>query len=309
MPPSRRADTSDDAEHVTEEWLRRTPLPRADHGSGKDARGTVLVIGGSTEMPGGAMLAAEAALRAGAGKLQVATCSSVAQLVAANLPEARVFALPETRAGGIAPAAASRLIERAQAASCVLIGPGMIDEPASSRLVQELIAAVPETPFVLDAGAMEALRDAPALLASRRPGTLLTPHTGELAHLFDEPRESIEADARRAAAEAVKRFSAVVAVKGATTWIAEPKGQPRCHEAHNAGLGTSGSGDALSGIAAGLIARGTPVAIAACWAVFLHARAGEALVARVGPLGFLARELLAEVPRAMAKMAEEAKAG
>jgi hydroxyethylthiazole kinase-like uncharacterized protein yjeF len=301
MSPSRHDDPPA-SERVTEETLRGWPLPQPNDSGGKEARGTALVIGGSPEMPGGALLAGEAVLRAGAGRLQIATCASVAPVVAALLPEARVFALPETRAGGIAPAAAAKLAEHASRATAVLIGPGMLDEPAASRLVQELARLVPAVPLVLDAGALEALRDAPPVLAGREGGALVTPHAGELAHLTDEKREAIARKARAAALDAARRYSAVVALKGATTWIADPRGRALCHEARNAGLGTSGSGDTLSGIATGLLARGAAPLQAAAWAVYLHAQAGEVLAERMGPLGFLPRELLAEIPRIMARM-------
>ena len=98
---------------VTEAWLRANPLPGFDAVADKDARGRVLVAGGCREVPGGALLAAEAALRAGAGKLQVATVASVAPGLALRLPEARVIGLPETPEGGLAPAAAPRLEELA----------------------------------------------------------------------------------------------------------------------------------------------------------------------------------------------------
>jgi NAD(P)H-hydrate repair Nnr-like enzyme with NAD(P)H-hydrate dehydratase domain len=95
----------------------------------------------------------------------------------------------------------------------------------------------------------------------------------------------------------------VVALKGAETFIADPSGRLLCNrKAGNAGLGTSGSGDTLSGVVVGLLARGADVLQAAAWGVFLHGRAGDVLARKVGPVGYLARELLAEIPGEMARL-------
>jgi NAD(P)H-hydrate repair Nnr-like enzyme with NAD(P)H-hydrate dehydratase domain len=90
-----------------------------------------------------------------------------------------------------------------------------------------------------------------------------------------------------------------VALKGAETWIATPQGRCWRHAGGNVGLATSGSGDVLAGLIAGLLARGAPPEQAAAWGIALHARAGRRLCERLGPLGLLARELAAEVPALM----------
>jgi NAD(P)H-hydrate repair Nnr-like enzyme with NAD(P)H-hydrate dehydratase domain len=128
---------------------------------------------------------------------------------------------------------------------------------------------------------------------------LLTPHAGEMAQLCAVDKGAILADPLGAARRAAARWNAVVALKGAGTVIALPDGRAWQHQSDNPGLGTSGSGDVLAGLAAGLAARGAPLHQAAAWAVALHARAGQRLARRRGPLGFMARELAAEVPRLM----------
>src|SRR5688500_13381048 len=140
MPPPSPADTV----VVTPTMLRNWPLPVPD--GGKEARGRTLIIGGSTQTPGAVLLAAEAALRSGAGKLQVATVSSIAAHVALALPEALVRGLAETEAGAIAPDSAADVFDLAEDAASVLVGPGMTDVDACSdfvgRLLPELSAAV-----------------------------------------------------------------------------------------------------------------------------------------------------------------------
>jgi ADP-dependent NAD(P)H-hydrate dehydratase len=135
---------------------------------------------------------------------------------------------------------------------------------------------------------------------------IVTPHAGEMAHLTGGDKRDILADPDRFAISAAERWNAVVALKGARTVIATPgDGKLWQHEGGNIGLATSGSGDTLAGIVAGLAARGATLAQAACWGVALHARAGERLAARFGVLGYLAREIPAEVPALMEALARQ----
>ena len=139
---------------VTRDLLRSMPLPQPDGNGDKEQRGRVLVVAGSVEVPGGALLAGIGALRAGAGKLQIATAASVAPHLGLAVPEALVVALPETPEGGIAPDSAKRLAGRAARCDSVLIGPGMVDEPAVAALTAALLNGLDGPTFVLDAAAL-----------------------------------------------------------------------------------------------------------------------------------------------------------
>jgi hydroxyethylthiazole kinase-like uncharacterized protein yjeF len=281
--------------------LRTMPLPAP--GGDKEARGRVLVAGGNRAVPGAVVLAAEAALRAGAGKLQVATGVSTAPGLALRLPEALVQGLPETEAGDLAPAAAEDLAKSAGRTDALLLGPGMMDTNAAMALVQGVLGRLDpaEAPYLaLDAGALcghAALSDALRPHAGR---AVLTPHAGEMATVLDVERAEVEADPLGTGRHAASLLQAVVVMKGEWTAVVSPEGQAWTYPGGGPGLGTSGSGDVLAGIVAGLLARGAPPVEAACWAVWLHGEAGRALSRRIGPLGFLARELAAEVPRLMA---------
>jgi hydroxyethylthiazole kinase-like uncharacterized protein yjeF len=296
--------------------LRNWPLPLPSDDADKEERGHVLVLGGSREMPGAVILAATAALRAGAGKLTIATGRSVAQLVALALPESRVLGLLETPAGGFEPDAVAALDPLADKVSAVLIGPGMQDETATAQLVHALLARIESgardddevspARVVLDANAMGALLHPPPGQAGPfrfRLPVLVTPHAGEMAHLTGSPKDAILGAPERFALEAAARWNATVALKGARTIIAAPGGQRWQHEGGNVGLATSGSGDVLAGIIAGLAARGADLAQAASWGVALHARAGEHLAERFGKLGYLARELPEVIPALMEQAA------
>lgn len=291
------------SESIGERLLRRWPLPPVDPRGTKDSRGAVLVAGGAPQMPGAIILAATAALRAGAGKLQIATVKSVAPHVAAQVPEALVVGLPETRQGGIAPAAARELAKRAADHDAMLVGPGMVDTRATTRLLLQLLERLGKTPLILDAEALACASVDPRAFAQAEAPLALTPHALEMSRMLDLDPEEVKRHPARNALRAAGQLQAVVALKGPETFIASPAGRLLVNRhAGNPGLGTSGSGDTLSGLVAGLAARGADLLQACAWGVFLHGRAGDLLAHKIGPIGFLARELLAEIPAEMARL-------
>jgi ADP-dependent NAD(P)H-hydrate dehydratase len=292
------------ARAVTPALLRRLALPRPDADGDKDARGRVLAVGGSAQVPGAILLAGVAALRAGAGKLQLATSRSVAPALGVAVPESLVIALPETRAGEIAGARVPRmLLDCAAGVDAMVVGPGMSsDREAFALLARVTGELADDAVLVLDAAAVLALAHDGRLLRTLGGRVVLTPHAGEMAFLLDLDKAVVEEDAPEVAREAARRFGAVVALKGSESWIAEPDGTLYHYAGGTVGLATSGSGDTLAGIVAGLAARGAPPAHAAVWGAYLHGAAGRALTRKVGPIGFLARELLDEVPRLMHRL-------
>ena len=258
----------------------------------------MLVVGGSAQVPGALRLAGVAALRAGAGKLQLATVASVSVALGIAVPEALVVALPQGRNGEIAGTrAALGLRENASRVDAMLVGPGMSGSRSAHALVAPLVSRLDEDAvLILDAAAILALKEDEAMLAPLAGRAMLTPHAGEMASLLGVDRRDVESDAASTARVAAERFGAVVVLKGAESWIAEPDGALYRYAGGSVGLATSGSGDVLAGIAAGLAARGASVLRAAAWAVFLHGAAGHALARRVGRISFLARELSDESP-------------
>lgn len=264
----------------------------------------MLVVGGSSEMPGACVLAATAALRAGAGKLRIATTETIAPFVASAVPESRVFKLAETKSGAISSGAAERIAEEAEKVQAVVIGPGMIDSRAVSSLMMKLLPLIKKPVVILDAEALSCFAGAPKFLDKVRCRTILTPHAEEMAGMTGESQDRIERNREETARRAAEKFRAVVTLKGRKTVIASPGGELYLNRAGNVGLATSGSGDVLSGIITGLAARGSEPSQAAAWGVYLHARAGERLAERMGRLGFLARELAAEIPSLMKELGE-----
>lgn len=279
--------------------LRTWQLP-APEGS-KDARGRLLVVGGSRTTPGGVLLAAEAAMRSGAGKLQIATVTSVAVGLGLAIPEGMVVGLPENADGDLDPCAAGRIVDLAAGCHTVLLGPGIANAPAAAALLERVVPQL-QTTVVIDALGM-------AYLTGRLDGVrhlnghaVLTPNLGELARTLDRPEEEIRADPLPAIRELSERAGAVVVSGLATSWIVAPDGRVWRDESGGPGLGASGSGDVKAGVIAGLAVRGGDPAQATAWATYAHGRAGERLAAQVGSVGYLARELMTEIPRVLSEV-------
>jgi hydroxyethylthiazole kinase-like uncharacterized protein yjeF len=234
------------------------------------------------------MLAGVAALRVGAGVLTLAVASPVAAAVAAAVPEASVQALPVDAGRGTDEVLAGCL----PSSDAVVVGPGLDDPAAAERLLARVLDGGPsEQALVLDAFVLGVLARFPG--AGRIRGrAVLTPNPAEAGRLLgrdgvdDEPELDV-------AAEIAERYGAVVSYESS---IAAPDGRRWLVPAGHPGLGTSGSGDVLAGAIGGLLARGADPAQAACWGTYLHSTAGDRLAARVGRLGFLARELADELP-------------
>jgi hydroxyethylthiazole kinase-like uncharacterized protein yjeF len=287
------------ATEVTRALLRRMPLPPPDDDGDKDARGRVLAVGGSAQTPGAILLAGVAALRAGAGKLQLATVKRAAAALGVAVPEALVVGLTETHSGEIAGEAGARALgDRAALVDALLLGPGMMSARASRTMIRALIRKMgDDATLLLDAAAITSLRDEDDALLPLHGRVVITPHAGEMATLLGVDKRAVDDDPARCARTAAARFGAVVALKGAESWIAEPDGALFHYAGGSVGLATSGSGDTLAGIVTGLAARGASAAQAAVWGVYVHGAAGNLLARRMGRVGYLARELLDEVPR------------
>jgi ADP-dependent NAD(P)H-hydrate dehydratase len=288
---------------ISDAMLRRWPLPQVHPKLGKEGRGDVLVIGGSREIPGAAILAAVGALRAGAGRLQIATARSVSGLVAVSVPEARVIALRESRSGELARGCHAVLAEEIESANAILVGPGMCDEKAAVDLLRHCARVRASSSLVVDAAALRVFSQQRPLPGRPLPEIIATPHAGEMAELWNCSRADVLANPLSVARAAAAQLGVVITLKGAQTFVVAPDGTAYHNVAGNVGLGTSGSGDTLSGVIAGLCARGAPALQAAVWGVYLHAKAGDVLARRMGSLGFLARELLTEIPLLLRKLA------
>ena len=280
-------------------WLKAHPLPDHHDNVDKNGRGRVLVIGGCRRVPGGMLLTAEAAFRAGAGKVTIATIESAAIPVGVSFPCSAVVALPETAEGEIAPAGADLLFAELPLHDAIVFGPAMIDEDGVEALLAAILPSLPEEMFLLlDAFALRAATAHADAIAARGKRTVMTPHEGELAALLGADKEEVARNPLAALAKAADTYRSTVMVKGATSHLMAGE---TCLSYAGGGLGlaVSGSGDVLGGLIAGLGARGLPALPAAAWGIWLHGEAGRRMAETMGPIGYLARELLPIVPGLM----------
>jgi NAD(P)H-hydrate epimerase len=274
-------------------------LPRTAH---KGTRGHVLIVGGSTGKSGAAVLAARAALRAGAGLVTIGVPACIAAAVDSMMPETMTLALADDGEGNL-DAGAWQAIRTANVDFDVLaVGPGLGTGDGAGVVVGEALQHF-EGPIILDADALNVVAgDAPSLsarLARRRKrdhgGVILTPHPGEMARLLASNAAAVQADRASIVRAFANSHNAVLLLKGAATLVAEQQ-RLAFNSSGNAGMATAGMGDVLTGITASLAARILCPYDAACAAAYIHGKAGDLAALHLGSSGFLASEVADLVP-------------
>lgn len=283
-------------EQVTPECLSALNLPPAQQGGDKDSRGCALVVAGGGGVPGAPLLTGRAALRVGAGKLQLAATPGLAIALGMAMPEAMIVVGSGASDHEFCAEAADSVAAAADEADAACVGPGMLDIEVARGMALVVLSRCGILPCVIDAGALPEPTGREAFAAVARGRVVLTPHAGEMASLLACSKEDVLARPLEAARTAAEGFQSVVVLKGATTLVVTPDGRSWRHDEGVVGLGTSGSGDVLAGVITGLLARSAPPAVAAVWGVYLHAAAGRRVSGTIGSLGFLASDLLPVLP-------------
>lgn len=281
---------------ITPEYVA-SRLPRREADAHKGSQGHVLAVAGSRGLSGAAFLAAQGALRAGAGLVTVAVPESIRNVMEMKTTEAMTLELPETLAGGLGAEAIQRVQDFSARASVILLGPGLGRHEETLAAVREMVRTL-ERPLVLDADALYAMAGHNEILAAAGGLAVLTPHPGEMARLTGLSVKQIQTDrlgsARRAAAE----WNSIVVLKGSRTVVAFPDGELFVNPTGNPAMATGGTGDVLAGMIAALIAQGLSSHDAAVLAVYLHGRAGD-LAAAGRIVGMTALDLVEQVPAAI----------
>ncbi len=276
------------AHRLTEKSLQGM-LPKRPRHAHKGNAGHVLVIGGDKGMPGAARLAGEAAYRAGAGLVTLATHPEHAALVNVARPELMVH--------GVASAEALRpLVKRADV---IVLGPGL----GQGEWGRALLSAAYETglPMVVDADGLNCLAADPLM----RDNWILTPHPGEAARLLGMTVEEVQADRFTAAHEITASFGGVCVLKGSGTLVASLyDGLVEVCDRGNPGMASGGMGDVLTGVLAALIAQGMDIKKAARLGVWVHAMAGDEAAAAGGEIGLLASDLLSYIRAHLSRLAD-----
>jgi hydroxyethylthiazole kinase-like uncharacterized protein yjeF len=283
---------SDTVDVVTPAFLRGWALPQAS--GSKHSRGHFVAVGASRSTPGALLLSGVAGLRVGAGVLALAAPDSVAVQLALVVPESAVVGYPDE--GGWS----DRLTELVHHADAITVGPGLDDPGITAALLESMGGAdLGDAAVVLDAFALGVIAQDSGLVPHVGGPLVLTPNRSEAARLLGMDEDDLSGDAAAVALDVARRWSAVVSFGSA---VAAPDGRRWVVPSGHPGLGTSGSGDVLAGAVGGLLARGASGEQAAIWATYLHAAAGDRLAPRVGRLGFLARELLDELPAVLTEV-------
>jgi len=291
--------TGQPARSLTQSWVAEH-LPQRPDRAHKGDFGRLLVVAGSTEYPGAAMLTGLGAMRAGAGVVRVAVAESVAARLAGAVPELTWMVLDEEAPGLIAPSGWRRVTTDADEYEAVAIGPGLGRQPGTQRRTRNLVAAL-RVPAVIDADGLNALADGRSWWTGLRAPLVLTPHPGEFARLVGAEAPPADDDEARsqAAVDAAQRWQQVVVLKGAKTVVAGPDGELLRSEVSSPALATAGSGDVLAGIIGAFLASGLSPMLAAGCGVAVHAAAGLLAQDRIGRAGVMARDIATLVPQAI----------
>jgi len=275
--------------------LLRGSIPRRPIASNKGRSGSLLIVAGSREMPGAAVMVARAALRAGAGLITVASVASVCEAVSFHMPEALLMVLPEED-GHISPDAAQLVLDKQEKIDAAVFGPGLSHEEP----VRNFLSAVWKDwtkPSVIDADALNSIS-----MGVEPPRKLVafTPHPGELARLLKSTTAEVQADRFKSAREAASTLKHPTLLKGAYT-ISASEAQPLfLNPTGNSGMATGGMGDVLSGVVGTLLAQKLSPADALAVGAYWHGLAGDLCASEIGPVGYSATDLIERLPRARA---------
>lgn len=287
---------------ITQAWVARH-LPARPERAHKGDFGSLLVVAGSTEYPGAAMLTGLGAMRAGAGVVRVAVAGSVAARLAGIVPELTWIVLDEEAPGLIAPSGWRRVTTGAASYDALVIGPGLGSQPATQRRARNLISTI-RLPTVVDADGLHALAAGGRWWQGLAAPLVLTPHPGEFARLTGTDAPSVDDDDARTqvAQAAAVRWNQVVVLKGAHTIIAAPGGETVRSGVATPALATAGSGDVLAGVIGAFLAGGASMFDAAACGVAVHGAAGLLAEDRIGRAGVMARDIAALLPEAMEQL-------
>ena len=302
-----------DAQNIKVNWTTAAqasqwmpPRPPFSH---KGSYGRVLVVAGSTGMTGAAALTSEAALRAGAGLVTLATPKHLNPILEGLLPEVMTLPLPETDAGSLSVSATSTILEFAvKTNSIVAIGPGLSQHPETVSFVHQLIRENREQGLdlrmVIDADGLNALAHVRETLSLLNSEAVLTPHPGEMARLTNTAVPTLEKDRIGTAQQFTSEHGVTLVFKGAPTVTSDPNSNLWVNSTGNPGMATGGMGDVLTGVIAGLMAQGISSESAAALGVYLHGLAGDIAAERLGMHGLTASDVLKAVPQTISSLTQ-----
>jgi len=280
-------------------------LPRRSADAHKGTTGHLLVVAGAPGKTGAAAMTALSAMRAGAGLVTLAVPRNLNPVIEPQVTEVMTSPLPETVDGTLDEKALDRILALAADKKCLALGPGIGTGEETQRLVHRLVEQSP-VPLVIDADGLNCIAGDADLLKRAAAPVVITPHPGEMSRLSDTPTRKIQQDRIGHSRSFAERHRVVVVLKGAATVVAAPDGACFVNPTGNPGMASGGMGDVLTGLIAGLLTQGIAPPAASCAGAFVHGMAADALAEKVGPFGYLASDVMFEVPAQFREIVEGA---
>ncbi len=267
----------------------------------KGKTGHLLVVAGAPGKTGAAAMTAMSAMRSGAGLVTLGVPHGINAILESQVLEAMTEPLPEMKNGRLAESAFDAVMNLVSGKQCLALGPGLGQARETKNLVCRIIKESP-IPLVIDADGLNNLLGQTKILKKLNVPVILTPHPGEMARLTDTTASSIQADRMKSARGFALEFNVHVVLKGAATVIAHPDGRAYINPTGNSGMACGGMGDVLTGVIAGLITQGFAPETATHAGVYLHGAAADTLAESIGPVGYLASEVMHAVPGEIKKL-------
>lgn len=277
-------------------------------GAHKGDMGHLAIVAGSVGMTGAATLAAMGALRIGTGLVTVAVPESLNDIIEVKLTEAMTIPVPEGKSRAFGMASLDNVLEIIEKRDAVVIGPGFGRDEDTIAFTLELIKNL-DKPAIIDADALFAISRDLSVVKNCKAPLVLTPHPGEMATLSGTSVDKVQSNRIEAARTFAREYGVTLVLKGARTIIAEPDGMAFINMSGTPGMATGGTGDVLSGMIGGLLAREPDMLtwMQACSAVYIHGRAGELAAEKLGEDAMLASDLADNIGAAIMQELDESE--
>lgn len=291
---------------ITSQWVK-SKLYKRDCDTHKGTYGHVLVLGGSPGMTGAVYLAAAGALRTGAGLVTAAVPRSLNPILEQKLTEAMTRPLPESEKGLLGRDSLEPILDMAEKADTIVIGPGMGISAEGETLLKELLPQL-KIPVILDADGLNLFSKitmgSKEFLKQIKTNMIFTPHPGEMARLCRTDSHEIQKDRLVIAENYAKHWGVTLVLKGSKTIVASPKGKTYLNINGNPGMATGGTGDVLAGIIGALLGQKLDMETAAAVGVFLHGYAGDKAAEKLGEYSLTAMDIIDCLPYVLKEIIE-----
>jgi NAD(P)H-hydrate epimerase len=298
--PSSLLEKDDLQEYLLDESFFRGIIPRRDPESHKGTYGHLLIIAGSPGKTGAAAMAAEAAMRAGAGLVTLGIPETLNSVLETKLTEVMTAPLPDKGDGFLDVDSWRAIHDMLDGKTAIAIGPGLSDRDETAGLVYRVLEEA-KVPLIVDADALNAISKNTGILRKLKAQTILTPHPGEMARLIGVSTQKIQEDRVETARQFSKKFGVIVVLKGARTIIAEPGGKIFINPTGNPGMASGGMGDVLTGLISGLAAQGLSPLLASQVSVFSHGLIGDLIAGERAGIGIMATDIIERIPETLEK--------